>query len=288
MDRFAPRLAEARQLKRKSPMVWDIRTSNGNESAKIKWHVLQYLRGSGLDIGCGPWKISPHAWASMARLRIHGAARPRPESRDELHQLPIFADGVFDFVYSSHLLEHIVDTEGALREWLRVLIRGWLPGAVPAAQGVLSEHRAAGRQPGSQARFLPQDVINVMRRISAKVGLELIENEERNGGDEYSFLQVYRKVAAPGFKDCTQPRPAKRAAIVRPGVYGDSLWASSIGVPAQARGVPRHGVHRAAGRGDPAPRSEHRSAHRDGSHHPAGGALWPILGGRGEHATIGG
>lgn len=39
-------------------------------------------------------------------------------------RLPWFADGVLDFVYSSHLLEDFEDTETPLREWLRVLKPG--------------------------------------------------------------------------------------------------------------------------------------------------------------------
>jgi predicted SAM-dependent methyltransferase len=134
--------------------------------------------------------------------------------------LPIFGDGVFDFVYSSHLLEHIVDTEGALREWLRVLSEdGYLILYLPHKL-FYPNIGQPGANPDHKHDFLPQDIINIMRRLSAKVGLELIENEERNGGDEYSFLQVYRKTAAPGFRDCTQPKAAKRAAIVRPACTG--------------------------------------------------------------------
>jgi hypothetical protein len=123
-------------------------------------------------------------------------------------------------------------------------------------------------------------VINVMRRISADVGLELLENEERNGGDEYSFFQVYRKRRRQASRISRSRGPAKSAAIVRPGVYGDSLWASST-----AYHLKREGYHvtvytESRARRSSA-RSERGSAHRDGSHYPAGGALWPVLGGRG-------
>jgi len=39
-------------------------------------------------------------------------------------QLHWFRDGVLDFVYSSHLLEDLVDTEAVLREWIRILRPG--------------------------------------------------------------------------------------------------------------------------------------------------------------------
>ena len=41
-------------------MTWDIKTSEGNEAEKIKWELVPYTRGLGLDIGCGPCKAFPH------------------------------------------------------------------------------------------------------------------------------------------------------------------------------------------------------------------------------------
>ena len=35
-----------------------------------------------------------------------------------------FRDGVLDFIFSSHLLEDLPDTEGILREWMRCLKPG--------------------------------------------------------------------------------------------------------------------------------------------------------------------
>jgi ADP-heptose:LPS heptosyltransferase/predicted SAM-dependent methyltransferase len=219
-------------------MVWKMETSNGNESAKIRWRAIPYLRGSGLDIGCGPWKISPHA------VGIDGQAFPGvpagrgPNLQMNCTSLPVFADDAFDFVYSSHLLEHIVDTEAVLREWLRVLSPGGYLVLYLPHKEFYPNIGEAGGNPDHKHDFLPGDVIEVVRRISADVGVALIENEERSGGDEYSFFQVYKKLDAPGFVDRTQPRPAKAAAIVRPGVYGDSLWASST-----AYHLKREGYH---------------------------------------------
>ena len=189
-------------------MVWKMETSNGNESAKIKWRALPYLRGSGLDIGCGPWKISPHA------VGIDGQSFNVPPGRGpnlqmNCTQLPVFADDCFDFVYSSHLLEHVVDTEAVLREWLRVLSPGGYLVLYLPHKNLYPNIGEPGANPDHKHDFLPQDVIGVMRKISADVGLALIENEERNGGDEYSFFQVYLKCAVPGFSDRTQPRSEK-------------------------------------------------------------------------------
>lgn len=42
----------------------------------------------------------------------------------DAHDLGRFADGRFAVVYSSHLLEHLEDPVGALREWCRVVRPG--------------------------------------------------------------------------------------------------------------------------------------------------------------------
>ena len=36
------------------------RTHRGNESGKIRWEIVPYTRGHGLDIGCGPHKAFLH------------------------------------------------------------------------------------------------------------------------------------------------------------------------------------------------------------------------------------
>jgi SAM-dependent methyltransferase len=59
--------------------------------------------------------------------------------------LPI-ADETFDFVYASHVLEHIpwYQTEGALAEWVRILKSGgklevWVPDAAKIAKALLAD-----------------------------------------------------------------------------------------------------------------------------------------------------
>ena len=34
-------------------MSWNINDPQGNESGKIKWEIVPYTRGRGLDLGCG-------------------------------------------------------------------------------------------------------------------------------------------------------------------------------------------------------------------------------------------
>jgi len=74
----------------------------------------EYLKGQGIDIGCGD-----------SCLKVdEGTVRPW-DLRDGDAQ---FMDGVpneeYDFVYSSHCLEHMLDVRKALRNWIRILKPG--------------------------------------------------------------------------------------------------------------------------------------------------------------------
>ena len=42
-------------------MVWKRDDPQGDESGKIRLETVRYTRGQGLDLGCGPDKIWPHA-----------------------------------------------------------------------------------------------------------------------------------------------------------------------------------------------------------------------------------
>jgi SAM-dependent methyltransferase len=69
-----------------------------------------FIQGRGIDVGCGP-------------TRVREDAVPWDLSIDpsmDAHQLA-FDDEAFDYVHSSHCIEHLGDPVRALREWWRVL-----------------------------------------------------------------------------------------------------------------------------------------------------------------------
>jgi ADP-heptose:LPS heptosyltransferase len=73
-----------------------------------------------------------------------------------------------------------------------------------------------------------------MKRLG---GWALHENEERAADYEYSFFQVYRKRDDQQHIDLTTgPKPAKTAALVRSGNFGDALWAGSVAKQLKADG----------------------------------------------------
>lgn len=73
----------------------------GNACRFIAPAALHFCRGTGLDVGAGPW---PLPGAHPVDLRDGGDAMA----------LPV---GPYDFVFSSHCLEHLVDPIAALEHW---------------------------------------------------------------------------------------------------------------------------------------------------------------------------
>lgn len=85
-----------------------------------------YLVGSGIDIGCGPDKLqSPYAsYLDDADRLLKFECRGWDVGDGDAQKMAGIADESFDFVYSSHCLEHMVDPSEALRNWWRILKPG--------------------------------------------------------------------------------------------------------------------------------------------------------------------
>ena len=86
-----------------------------NECSKSKkyWGVIEKeaTRGNGIDIGCGPDPVTPDA----RRFDLeHGDA----------NVISRHVTGQFDFVYSSHCLEHMLDPKAAILEWWKLVRPG--------------------------------------------------------------------------------------------------------------------------------------------------------------------
>ena len=74
--------------------------------------------------------------------------------------------------------------------------------------------------------FAPQDIINSIKEIGG--GFDVVECEERNGGEEYSFFIVVKKLSRGALESYRNPKPAKTCAVVRYGAIGDQIQTSSI------------------------------------------------------------
>ena len=86
-----------------------------NETSKSKrfWGDLEkeVTRGHGIDIGCGPDPVTPDA-------------RPFDLGHGDANVISQYVKEQFDFVYSSHCLEHMRDPRSAILEWWKLVKPG--------------------------------------------------------------------------------------------------------------------------------------------------------------------
>jgi predicted SAM-dependent methyltransferase/ADP-heptose:LPS heptosyltransferase len=211
-------------------MTWTLATSQGRESAKIRWSAMPYVQGVGLDIGCGEEKVFPHA--------IGLDEVPGTNLCQDASDLAMVATGSLDFVYSSHLLEHIQDHEAALKEWWRVVkVGGHLVLYLPHKH-FYPNCGEPGANPDHKHDFLPADIIGAMSQVRGS--WQLVESQERQADHEYSFFLVFHKLSLEGthHRWSLPEKPQKTAVVWRCGAYGDMLQAASI-----CAGLKQEGYH---------------------------------------------
>lgn len=93
---------------RKSKLYPDY-LKRGNMAAAVVFLADKYCRDNGIDVGAGEWPIK--------------GARIIEDDKSENAYKINNPDNSLDFVFSSHLLEHLDNWQDALREWYRVLKR---------------------------------------------------------------------------------------------------------------------------------------------------------------------
>jgi len=151
-----------------------------SETAKIREQVIQYCNGFGVDLGCGNDKIRPEAVGIDLRNLpgvdvIGNAAR----------KLKWAVDGQFDYVYSSHFLEHLDEPVEALAEWYRILKpRGHLILYLPH-KDYYTEYNPEHKQELTMGL-----VLTWLNEIGS---LEIIKSKMDVGTDRYSFLIIAKK-----------------------------------------------------------------------------------------------
>lgn len=172
----------------------------------IRWEILPYINGEGLDIGCSDAR--PHDWM-VGIDRNAGRTQKGPNQiRDARKLAGYFADESQDFIFSSFLLQELGDWPEVLAGWWRLLKpNGYLILYLPIieeAEGV----------PACNAKKL----VDAMLPLRPWQPVELTTNGN-------TFLHVYRKcdgVYVP------PPDPEKVCAVIKLGAHGDALWASSV------------------------------------------------------------
>lgn len=209
--------------------MWSPDGEQGNEAAKVRFDIVEFTRGHGLDLGCGPNKAFPHFVGvdNLKDVSLFGIEFTPDKVVETCEMLPEFADESQDFVFSSHLLEHISAYQSALAEWWRVIKPGGYLVLYLPHKDLYPKIGQPGANIDHKHDFEQNDITNVMRSFG---GWSLIVNELRADGNEYSFLQVYQKRDDPKQLNTylTAPRPKKKACVVRYGGFGDMLQAAGV------------------------------------------------------------
>ena len=218
-------------------MVWRIDDEQCSESKKIVWEVAPYLRGRGLDLGSGLFRILPHAITVDNGSHSIFNQRIVADVTADCEKLDMFASCSMDFVYSSHLLEHIEDYKSALAEWWRLVkVGGKLVLYLPH-KDFYPNIGTEGANATHVHDFTPSDIVSAMEEIGS--GWDLLECQERNEDCEYSFLLVFKKTQGRKHERRHQePKPDKTVLVCRFGAFGDLMQASSV-----LAGLKKQGYH---------------------------------------------
>lgn len=106
-----------------------------SKAAKRRFNIgkfhSNYFVGSGIDIGAGQDTIGNYRHVFRAMNSVRAWDMPDGDAQ----YLDGIEDNTFDFAVSSHSLEHMVDVNTALRNWIRVVKPGgYIIIAVPDEQ----------------------------------------------------------------------------------------------------------------------------------------------------------
>ena len=216
--------------------MWRLKDPQCNESAKIKYEIVPYTRGKGLDIGCGQYKAYSH-FIGLDSGKQYGGQNVTDIQGDGT-DLSMFADESLDFVFSSHFLEHVQDYIPTLWEWWRVIKPGGHLVLYLPHKDLYPNIGEKGANPDHKHDYLPDDIKTAM--VDAvdhdRKGWDLLISDIRdtdNGlgehGNEYSFYQVYQKREDYAVLDLSlEVKPHKTACVVRYGGFGDQIMTSTI------------------------------------------------------------
>ena len=219
-------------------MVWKADAPQGNESKKVVWEVAPYLRGRGVDIGAGMFKVLPQAISVDNGIdnTLFGAAIRPDVLVKSAENLDVFASRSMDFVFSSHLLEHLVDPITALREWWRILRPGGYMVLYLPHEDLYPRVGTPGANADHKHDLSEEKVISWMQQVG---GWDLEVCDRRAEEDEYSFLMVFRKGERKGFTySHLEPKPEKTVCVVRYGAFGDLMMSASVWA-----GLKKQGYH---------------------------------------------
>lgn len=148
--------------------------------------LMRYCKGQGLDLGCGFCKIRTEAIG----IDLYS---PTADMNADARNLECYPSGHFNYVFSSHLLEEIENTEATLREWLRILKPG---GNLVLYQADRNRYYPLGSPQCNRAHkhhYTKDDLWTIFEKIG---GVTLLHSQDPVG-NEWSFELVVQKQGGP-------------------------------------------------------------------------------------------
>lgn len=187
-------------------VTWRPEDPQGKETAKTRWRAAPYTRGKGLDLGCGAEKI----WDTKNVVGVDSCKDSdlfghimNPDIKADVESLPLFASGSVDFVFSSHVLEHIpyAKVTETLKEWFRVVkVGGFVvlylpdedqyPKCAEIERGILLSEQYANSDHKWNVNY---DRI-VAAAEKACPAWDLVSFERCEKDDEYSLFFAFKKL----------------------------------------------------------------------------------------------
>lgn len=145
------------------------------EASKIRKEVEPYVQGFGIDIGCSDDKIGDNAIGFDCRNL------PAVTICKEFNDLKLFGASQFDFVFSSHFLEHIKNPQVMLKEMKRVLKKsGYLVLYLPDPDLYTEDN------PEHIELWTPQEFKKIIGKLGMQQKVFVTEHD-------YSYLYVGKK-----------------------------------------------------------------------------------------------
>jgi len=170
-----------------------------SETSRGRHRLVKYCKGMGLDLGYGGDPIVPSAitldldWKEKGPPLLPHAPQNLVGDAKNLYW---FKDSVFDYVYSSHLLEDFVYTEQIkiLEEWLRVIkVGGYLILYLPDEQIYRKHCEKLGKPRNVDHKNNKFSLYLLLQEVVSKIkNVEIISSLPHC--EDYSFYNVLKKV----------------------------------------------------------------------------------------------
>ena len=185
-------------------MVWSpLAQPTNDETAKTRWRAVPFTAGRGLDLGCGKAKLFETEFClgldnghDQQRFGIPIAANISTGCKE----LPQFAAGGWDYIYSSFLLQYFEykDVPNVLRDWMRLVrIGGHLVLYMPDADAYphcADELGPAEPQshPDQKWNVTYEKLVAALEKVA--FNFDMVYFERCTAGDEYGLFFAIKRL----------------------------------------------------------------------------------------------